>query len=161
MKKDITELFVALDDFCNEYASFLQKQYLPQNHKPTRIPCLRSSEIMTIVLLFHRSPAENFKFFYTSYLQLYKSKFPTLPSYNRFVELQQRYLGHFHALIVILSATAKHTGLNYVDSTNIPVCHRKRSRRHRVFKGLATFLNMSVYLRPSFLFIYFLKRNSG
>jgi hypothetical protein len=137
MKKDITELFVLLDDFCNQYGLFLQRQVLPKNRKPTRIPCLQISEIMTIVLLFHQSPAKNFKFFYESYLQHYHAEFPSLPSYNRFVELQQRCLGHFHALLTILCATAKQTGISYVDSTCIPVCHNKRTSRHKVFKGLA------------------------
>ena len=138
MKKDITELFVLLDDFCTEYARFLQKQLLPKNRNPTRVPCLQISEIMCIVLLFHQSPAKNFKFFYESYLELYKAEFPTLPSYNRFIELQQRCLGHFHSLLTILCAAAKHTGINYVDSTYIPVCHNKRTYKHKVFKGLAT-----------------------
>jgi hypothetical protein len=137
MKKDITELFVLLDDFCAEYDQFLQKQFLPKNRNPTRVPCLQISEIMCVILLFHQSPAKNFKYFYTSYLQEYQSEFPSLPSYNRFVELQQRCLGHFHALLTILCATAKQTGINYVDSTYIPVCHNKRTYKHKVFKGLA------------------------
>ena len=32
---------------------------------------------------------------------------------------------------------AKQTGINYVDSTYIPVCHSKRTHKHKVFKGLA------------------------
>ena len=32
---------------------------------------------------------------------------------------------------------AKQTGINYVDSTYIPVCHSKRIYKHKVFKGLA------------------------
>lgn len=137
MKKDITKLFVILDDFCNQYDRFFHQHVLPLTRKPTRTPCLHISEMMCIILLFHQSPAKNFKFFYTSYLQLYKSEFPTLPSYNRFVELQQRCLGHFHALLTILCAIAKQTGINYVDSTYIPVCHSKRIYRHKVFNDLA------------------------
>jgi hypothetical protein len=137
MKKDITELFIFIDDFCNQYESFFNAHTLPASKKPTRVPCLKISEIMTIVLLFHQSPAKNFKFFYTSYLQLYKPEFPTLPSYNRFVELQQRCLAHFHALLMILCSMAQQTGLSYVDSTHMSVCHNKRIYRHKVFKGLA------------------------
>ena len=137
MKKDITECFTFVDDFCLQYDLPFQGHTLPSKRKPTRIPGLAISEIMTIVLLFHQSPAKNFKFFYESYLQLYRSEFPNLPSYNRFVELQQRCLGHFHALLMTLCTMAKHTGITYIDSTPIPVCHNKRERRHRVFKGLA------------------------
>jgi hypothetical protein len=137
MKKDITELFVFIDDFCNHYESFVNSHTLASLRKPTRVPCLQISEILTIVLLFHQSPAKNFKFFYASYLQRYRAEFPTLPSYNRFVELQQRCLGPFHALLMILCSLAKQTGISYVDATCLPVCHNKRLYRHKVFKGLA------------------------
>jgi hypothetical protein len=138
MKKDITECFTFVDDFCQQYDVHFQALILPSKRKTTRIPGLAISEIMTIVLLFHNSPAKNFKYFYKSYLQLYKSEFPKLPEYNRFIELQQRCLGHFHALLMVLCAMTKHTGLGYVDSTPIPVCHIKREYRHKVFKGLAS-----------------------
>jgi len=138
MKKDITECFTIVDDFCQQYDLHFQAQTLPSKRKPTRTPGLAISEIMTIVILFHKSPAKNFKYFYTSYLQIYRSEFPKLPKYNRFIELQQRCLGHFHALLTVLCAIAKHTGLVYVDSTPIPVCHIKREYRHKVFKGLAS-----------------------
>ena len=137
MKKDITELFSFVDDFFQQYDLHMQKNLLPQRRKPTREPGLQISEIISIVLLFHYSPAKNFKYFYTSYLQQYHSEFPMLPSYCRFVALQQRCLGHFHSLITILCAVAKQTGINYVDSTYISVCHNKRTNKHKVFKGLA------------------------
>ncbi len=136
MKKDITKLYVVVDDFCKQYEQYFNSQVLPKNRQPTRTPCLEISEIMTIVLLFHQSPAKNFKYFYASYLQQYTSEFPTLPSYNRFIELQQRCLGHFYAMLMILCAMAKHTGIGYVDSTPIPVCHNKRIYKHKVFKDL-------------------------
>jgi transposase len=137
MKKDITELYTVVDDFCKEYERYFNSQTFPKLKKLTRTPCLEISEMMTIILLFHQSPAKNFKFFYSSYLTLYKSEFPTLPSYNRFIELEQRCLGHFHAMLMILCAMAHHTGFGYIDSTPIPVCHNKRIYRHKVFKGLA------------------------
>ena len=130
-------MFVFVDDFCKHFELILQENTLPSSKKTTRVPGLTTSEIMSIVLLFHQSPAKNFKFFYTSYLQLYKLEFPNFPSYNRFIELQQRCLGHFHALLMILCAMTKQTGLAYIDSTCIPVCHNKRTSRHQVFKGLA------------------------
>ena len=139
MKKDITELFIYLDDFCNEYEVFMAQSIIPDKpyKKPTRIPNLTISEMMTIIILFQQSPCKNFKYFYVSYLQQYKQEFPSLPSYNRFVELQQRCLGHFHALLVVLCALAQQTGINYVDATYIAVCHTKRISQHKVFKGLA------------------------
>jgi hypothetical protein len=138
MKKDITELFVYVDDFCSNYETFLASNALPSsNRRPTRRPCLNISEIMTIVLLFQRSPAKNFKYFYGSFLQDYRSEFPILPSYNRFIELEQRSLKHFTALLMMICAMATKTGIGYIDSTPIPVCHNKRIYKHKVFDGLA------------------------
>mgnify|MGYP002144626015 FL=1 len=137
MKKDITELFVFLHDFCKQYELILKTNILPSSKRITRIPGLEISEIMSVLMIFQQSSAKNFKFFYQSYLQLYKSKFPNLPSYKRFIELQKRCLGHFHALLMILCSMAKQTGLAYLDSTCIPVCHNKVPSRHKLFKGLA------------------------
>lgn len=138
MKQDITELFIYIDDFCKDYKTLSVSRTLPgSSRKPTRVPCLSKSEIMTIILLFHRSPAKNFKYFYNSYLLLYKSEFPTLPSYNRFVELQQRCLNEFSALLVTICSMAAQTGVGYIDSTPIPVCHNKRIYNHKVFKDFA------------------------
>ncbi len=120
MKKDIIELFIYLDDFCKDYEVFMAKNTLSHgsHKKPTRVPCLAISEIMTIIILFHKSPCKNFKYFYLSYLQNYTEEFPYLPSYNRFVELQQRCLGHFHALLT-----------NGVLKTDFQLVHT----RHRSF----------------------------
>lgn len=137
MKKDITELFVFVSDFCQEYTTYLYSRMLPAKRKPTRTPETTICEVMTIILLFQQSPIRNFKHFYLTYLQLYKPEFPKLPSYNRFIELQQRCLGHFHALLMILCALAERTGISYVDATPIPVCHNKRIYGHKVFKGFA------------------------
>ena len=38
---------------------------------------------------------------------------------------------------MILCAMAKRTGIAYTDSTPIPVCHNKRTSRHKVFKDYA------------------------
>jgi transposase len=137
MKKDITELFIWVDDFCQQYDAWLGSYTRPSTRQPTRSPGLQTSEIMTIMLIFHQSPAKNFKFFYFSYLQLYQDEFPNLPSYNRFVELQQRCLGHFYAFLTIICSLSRQTGLAYMDSTCLPVCHTKRASRNKVFKGQA------------------------
>lgn len=139
MKKDITELFIIVDDFYKQYEQHMKSHQITNKakRKPTRTPCISISEMMTIVILFHHSPCTNFKFFYKSYLTLYKSEFPKLPSYNRFIELQQRTLSYFYAFIMIVCNIQKTTGIAYIDSTCIPVCHNKRTSRHKTFKGLA------------------------
>lgn len=90
---------------------------------------------MTIIILFHQSNYRTFKHFY-SYINLYFEKeFPKLISYDRFVYLKKNlfiplfaYLFHRRGLV---------TGISFIDSTSIAVCHNKRISRNKVFKGLA------------------------
>lgn len=140
MKKDITELFVHVDDFCHLYEQGAQQRLLEDGAKKrrkTRVPGLFMSEIMTIILLFHQSPAKNFKYFYQSYLQQYRAEFPKLPSYQRFVELIPRTYIYFCCFFNLLCAEASKKGLYYTDATALPVCHNKRTSRHKVFKDMA------------------------
>ena len=137
MKKDITSLFYNIDNFAKGLNEEIKAHALSTNNKQskTRIPDLHESEIMTIILMFHESPCRNFKYFYKSYLQLYKAEFPLMPTYERFVSLMPRVLYFLTMLLVCL--LSKNNGINYIDSTSLAVCHPKRIRRNKVFKGLA------------------------
>jgi hypothetical protein len=138
MKKDITELFCFVDDFTCGIKKETEAYRLENNSStksPTRVPQLSESEISTILLMFQDSPCRNFKYFYNSFLQLYKSEFPHLPSYERFVALKPRVLCFLGLLLAsILSPGRK---IAYIDSTSLAVCHNKRIWGHKVFKGLA------------------------
>lgn len=134
MKKDITELFCSIDDFCHEVERLEKAQRIGFGRRPTRKPQLENSEIVCILLLFHSSPCKNFKYFFESYLQLYRPEFPKLVVYHRFLELIPRVLSYFVLLLnTLLDKTDK---INFIDSTALPVCHNKRISKHRVFKGL-------------------------
>jgi hypothetical protein len=140
MKQDITELFICIDDFLKIYEKNIQAYSLetPETSKrKTRTPGLSLAELMTIVLLFQRSPCKNFKYFYQSYLQLYLKDFPKLCSYNLFVELMKTTLLPMTCLLNFLMGQADKTGYYYIDSTIMPVCHNKRTSHHRVFEHYA------------------------
>jgi len=61
MKKDITELYCCVEDFCRTVDDNFASMLLSKGRKPTRIPGITSSEILTIILLYHQSPCKNFK----------------------------------------------------------------------------------------------------
>ena len=95
MKKDITELFCFVDDFEKSIKREIEKHQLSSNESSkvtTRILGITESEIVTILLMFQDSPCKNFKYFYKSYLQLYRSEFPEMPTYERFIALMPRIL---------------------------------------------------------------------
>jgi DDE family transposase len=138
MKKDITELFCFVDDFCRVSDDWINHSFLStKTRKPTRIPEISHSEILTVILLYHQSPCKNFKYFYMSYLQLYKTEFKNLPSYSRFIYLKPRALTYLVLLIEWYCSQAKGLGVSYIDATSLAVCHPKRVSRNKVFRGVA------------------------
>jgi len=58
-----------------------------------------------------------------------------LVSYIQFLELKKRALFPLHCFL--FSLYGKCTGISFVDSTSLTVCHPKRIHSHRVFRGLA------------------------
>jgi len=90
---------------------------------------------MTILILFHQSHYRTFKAFYTEHVCVdLRGEFPHLVSYTRFVEF-------FPAALVPLcvylhACLGKCTGISFVDSTKVAVCHNRRIQQHRVFRGL-------------------------
>lgn len=97
---------------------------------------LTESEIMTILVLYHGSNFQHLKHFYNGVVLHYlKRDFPGLPSYERFVFLQARVLAPL--TFFFASKFGRKTGIYYIDSTPLPVCHNLRIRRHKVFDGLA------------------------
>ena len=65
-----------------------------------------------------------------------KSEFPQTVSYNRFVELQKKVVVKL-AIFLKMFCLGKCTVISYIDSTPIRVCHIKREKQHKVFKGFA------------------------
>ncbi|CAQ54157.1 transposase [Wolbachia endosymbiont of Culex quinquefasciatus JHB] len=138
MKKDITELYCCVEDFCRAVDDNFANRFLSNGKKPTRVPEIAHSEILTIILLYHKSPCKNFKAFYLCYLQLfYRSEFSKLPSYHRFIALKPRVLWYLALLLQWFCEQAKMTGTSYIDTSTIAVCHKKRISRNKVFNHLA------------------------
>ena len=134
---DIVTIFCDIDDFCHH---LLTAQY-PQlaghsrqsNHRPSG---LTLSEIMTIVVFFQASHYRTFKHFYLAHmLGQRRGEFPTLPSYTRFVELIPMTLLPLCAYVQ--TRKGQPTGLQFIDSLPIRVCHNRRIHSHKVFAGLA------------------------
>jgi hypothetical protein len=133
----ITPLFCNVDDFCKEYVPELN-QLMIGNGKKTRNrkATLSLSEMMTIIILFHRSNYRTFKHFYIKYVMIFlRKEFPYLVSYNRFVELMPRTLIPLCAYLQ--TRKGRITGISFIDSTPITVCHNRRIKSHKVFKGFA------------------------
>ncbi len=133
----LVELFVDVDDFCKifepRWASFQLANGLRQRNRATQ---LRLSEIMTIMIYFHQSGYRFFKAYYQNYVQEHLvEEFPRQVSYSRFVTLMARAL--VPLTFYLLSKRGNCTGISFVDSTPLKVCHNKRIERNKVFAGIA------------------------
>lgn len=134
----IIEIFCSIDDFSKEFTKSFESQLLGNPKKRKRKATLSLSEVITIQVLFHESRIRDFKKYYNGYVKQHLHKyFPKVVSYNRFVELMA---DTFIPMAVYLKtqATGDCTGISFIDSTPIRVCHNRRIHNHKVFDGLAT-----------------------
>lgn len=132
----LLELFVEVDDFCQTFECWAAAQQLPGKAKRGPAAMMSASEVMTIMIHFHQEGYRDFKGFYQKHVCKHLAdEFPTLVSYGRFVELMPQ-VGLL-LCAYLQSRFGRCTGIAFVDSTPLAVCHNRRVARHRVFKGLA------------------------
>lgn len=134
---DILSLFCDIDDFCQFFEPLWKKRLLCSGelHRD-RPPRLCLSEVMTIIVMFHSSSYRNFKAYYTEcVMKNYLWAFPHLTSYQRFVELMPRALVPLCGYLQ--TRKGKCSGISFIDSTSLKVCHNRRIHSHKVFAGCA------------------------
>ena len=137
MKYDILFLFYFIDEFCKIYKKWESAKLISSSPVQKRKqPSLSVSELLTIMVCYHLSGYKCFKYFYLyDICGKHHDKFKKLPSYNRYVQLMPRLFLQLFMLFHMLSG--EHTGIYFMDSTSLNVCHNRRINRHKVFKGLA------------------------
>ena len=128
----LLELFCHVDDFTQNFArQHPQQPALPAATRTRdRALQMQASEIMTILILFHQQRYRNFKAFYVQHtFEHLRAEFPRLPSYTRFVEWMPRCGMPLTAYLFTLLGEC--SGIGFVDSTALKVCHNRRIRSHR------------------------------
>ena len=104
--------------------------------KHNRQSRMSAIEIMTIIIAFHMSHHRYFKNFYIGIVRRYHyNYFPNLLSYTRFLEVMPSVLVPLSAYFSFLKG--KPTGIEFIDSTSIKVCHNLRIPIHKVFADSA------------------------
>ncbi len=132
---DIVALFCEIDEFCCQYEAWIASQALSVRQRK-RQSRMYPSEVMTILVLFHRMGYRNLKQFYTEYVhEQLRWAFPHQVSYTRFVELQRDALLPLCAYL--RTRQGQCTGISFIDSTPLAVCHNRRIARHRVLADVA------------------------
>ena len=132
----LLELFCDVDDFCQRHQAGWERELLPSGPRRRRERSLSLSEVMTILILFHQTHYRHFKAFYTEYVRAHlRDEFPGLVSYGRFVEFMPSTLIPLCAYFRTCCGTC--TGISFVDSTVLAVCHNRRIAQHKVFAARA------------------------
>ncbi len=133
----ITEIFCSIDDFCKEFIPLFEQRLIGKRKTRNKSCKLSLSEVMTIQVLFHLSGVRTFKKFYLDYVRLHlKDCFPKTVSYNRMVELCTESMLPLMAYLKT-QGTGHCSGISFIDSTPLRVCHNRRIHSHKVFNGLA------------------------
>jgi len=134
---DILPVFCEIDDFCLLFEPLWKRRLLSSGERRRdRPPRLCLSEVMTIIVLFHASAYRNFKAYYTEQvMKHYAGAFPRLLSYQRFVELMPSALVPLCGYLQ--TRKGRCSGISFIDSTSLKVCHNRRIHSHKVFAGCA------------------------
>jgi|SRR6185503_7772480 len=134
----ITELFSLVYDFTKRFEVMCAENALEYKKKKIRKreSRLSTAEVMTILLLFHRSNYRTFKHFYLNHvIPILKPFFPQLVGYPRFVQMISEVF--FPIFCFVKEHQGELTGTYFIDSTVLTTCHVKRASSHKVFKGVA------------------------
>ncbi len=134
---DILPVFCDIDDFCQFFEPRWKQRLLSSGERQRdRAAHLCLSEVMTIITLFHASSYRNFKAYYTEQvMKHYAGAFPRLTSYNRFVELMPSALVPLCGYLQTRKGAC--SGISFIDSTSLKVCHNRRIHSHQVFANCA------------------------
>jgi hypothetical protein len=129
----ILDLYCSVDAFWHWFEPVWERELLRSGRRQRRRATrLHPAEILTILILFQQSGYRTFKGFYIQHVQLaLRQEFPQTLSYNRFVELMPRFL--VPLAIYLHTQRGPCTGVSFIDSTSLAVCHPARIQQHHVF----------------------------
>jgi hypothetical protein len=133
---ELTTIFYHADEFCKFFEKEFNLRVLSDGRGlRKKDSILNLGEVITIAAYYHQSGYKTFKDYYTRSAEL-KPAFSKIPSYNRFIELQQKAFMPL-ALFAKLQSRGKCDGTSFIDSFPLRVSHQKRISLHRTFRGLA------------------------
>ncbi|WP_371253351.1 IS982 family transposase [Orientia tsutsugamushi] len=131
MKKCIITVYYLIDNFCKIYQEWERNRLIPSSNQRNRDGKLSLAELLTITIYFYLSPCKDFKNYYLYYLRYKYKEYFCLPSYSRIIQLLPRMLLPLAVLMHYLEG--EETGIYYIDSTKLAICHNKRISSNRVF----------------------------
>ncbi len=135
----LTDLFYHVDEFCKDLSKVTEEELrIEDSERKRKRNCrLQLSEVMTLVIYYHYSNYKTLKDYYQRHvLRNLTSEFSELVSYTRFIELKQEAALPL-ALFSRLTCSNPCTGVSFIGSFALKVCHNRRINSNRVFKDIA------------------------
>ena len=128
----LVEIFCDVDDFCRVFIPQWEKQLIADGNIKRKRSCrMTMSEIMTVLIAFHTSNHRDFKNYYKGYIaKFYRSHFPNLLSYTRFLEVMPKAIVPLSSYFSILKGEivdAKLTTGNVHDTKGVDLITTVRS----------------------------------
>ena len=139
----IIELFCRVDDFAKRFNQMCADKAIEYKKKKIRNRESRISlaEVMTILLLFHRSNYRTFKHFYLYHVKTNLNLLFNLVGYSRFVQMTSEVF--FPMFCFVKEHQGNAEGIYFVDSTVLTSCHLRRASSHKTFKQKAKWVKTS------------------
>jgi len=131
MKKYITTVYYLVDNFCQIFNEWQKEKLLPSNKIRNRVSHLSLAELLTIVLYFYLSPCKDFKNYYLYFLPAKCPGYFKLLSYPRIIQLWPSLI--LPLVILMHQLKGEQTGIYFIDSTKLQICHNKRASSNKVF----------------------------
>lgn len=135
MKKCITTVYYLVDNFCKIFHEWEKAKLIPSSTMRNREGSLNLAELLTVLLYFYLSPCKDFKNYYLYFLPAKYTGYFKLVSYSRMIQLWPRLF--LPLVILIHQLQGAQTGIYFIDSTKLQICHNKRTSNNRVFNKKA------------------------
>ena len=129
------KILKAVSKFYNQNKPLFQQHFLSRK-KRYKSSSYDMCVIVTILIAYQFSGYKTFKLFYVKEFRRLNRCLKTIPSYSWFLRLQKSSL--FLLLTFLQSQKGVKTGVYYIDSTPIKVCHNRRIHNHKVMDGIAS-----------------------
>jgi hypothetical protein len=134
----LIEIFVTVDDFLKEYEALMKLRSTDSFPKVRFEGIMAPSEIMAIIIFYQYSGYKCFQYYYQEMVQHdLKGYFPEQVKYKRFLQLITKSVPYLYVFSKWRCINSEPTGIYFIDSKKLPVCHNRRIHNHKVFKGLA------------------------
>jgi len=133
----LIEIFIEVDDLQKAFIEYQKKvgKYIDRRKMRTQ---LSGSEVCAILVTYNYSGYKCFEYYYREFiLKSYLDYFPDAPCYETFLGYIPKATDLIYLWLLYTAAKSKRTGLYFIDSKKLQVCHLRREKSNKVFEGIA------------------------